>query len=687
MLENKQSLIANLKTLLPGIVYSSSSEGLFKVIEIDGNVELITGYSADDFRSGRLTLQDIIHPKDSEKISTIKNELFSLQQPFHFEYRIINSNQETIWVNESGYVGENNNIFGFISCQFVEGNRHQKLVDAQRLVLEVASSSEVASGDIAKVAEMICQACTEWLEVERASVWLFDEGQNQIDLVTLYLRSQHTFTDGITLSRSQYPNYFSALTSGRAIDAENASVDPRTSEFANGYLDVLDIRSMLDAAVRNGDSIIGVICCEQTVVEKTWSMDDINFVAELADQFSQTISNSEQIAVREQALKASAASEAKSVYLATMSHEIRTPLNGMLGMVELLNDTRLDTQQKDILETIQMSGNSLLSVINNVLDFSKIEAGKLEIVLKPVNLGKLIEQSWSTFEQIAAEENLVMRVLGNEEIPQLMLDASRFNQVLSNLISNAIKFSSNGEILIHIKLKSESLFLSVQDFGKGMSQELQSRLFSPFEQEYRVNDTQEIQGTGLGLAISKGIVESMNGELSARSDIGEGSIFTIKLPLAFAISPSDNAVTKNEELNKGKAFPESFRDLNVWVAEDNIVNQQVIKGLLKRHEVEAKVYANGQVLINALIEGDVIPDLILMDCEMPVLDGISAAKLIKVTPSWQNIRIAALTAHALTNFEETTKRAGMEYFLSKPIQKEELRAVLSKSMASKVKQQ
>jgi len=682
MYQSKQNLVDNLKFLIPGIVYSSSAKKPFDIISLDGNIEQITGYSEQDFISDSVSLLKIVHPDDIEKFSSSKNNIATSHGAFHFEYRVVKRDGKVIWVSESGYINDNQEIFGFINHQFIEGHRHQQLVDAQRLVLEVASSNEVASGQTIKVAKMICQACTKWLGVERTSVWLLDSSQNELDLVSLYLRSQDQFIDGITLSRSQYPNYFTALTSGRAIDAVNATTDPRTSEFAIGYLDELNIHSMLDAAVRNGDSIIGVICCEQTIETKNWSLDDINFAAELADQFSQTISNRERIKAREQALKSEASNLAKSSFIATISHEIRTPLNGMLGMAELLNDTLLSDQQKDIVETIQSSGELLLSVINDVLDYSKIEAGKLKIVAKPIDLKKLVEESWSIFRKKALEKNLQIRISANQSIPQVMLDGVRLKQVLSNLISNAVKFSSNGHILIRLELKPQSLLLSIQDFGKGISQELLSRLFTPFEQESGENEggeSRESRGTGLGLAISKKIVEAMNGALTVNSEIGKGSTFVVQLPLEIAQKPLNR-----KRLNSLRRPAENFQELVVWVAEDNIVNQRVICGMLKRHVIVAKVFENGQLLIDALIEHEVLPDLILMDCEMPVMDGISAAKLIKLTPAWKNIQIAALTAHALLEFKEKTREAGMEYFLSKPILTEELSSVLVTVMNEKL---
>ncbi|MDN3637607.1 ATP-binding protein [Simiduia curdlanivorans] len=678
MSKSPANLIANLKDFLPGYIYRCRADADFTLLESNGQIEAVTGYQATDFLDGTCSFISIIHPDDLILVNQRIKQALADHTNFQIEYRIIDKFGQVRWVWETGCTLGNGEIYGFISDQLPGLGRQHRLNDAQRRVVAVASSGAVSAGDEKAVAEAICQHCTQWLGVERTSVWLFDDSQTRLDLVTLHLKSSNQYCTGPSLKREQYPAYFDALITGRAIDASDAATDPRTSEFAQGYLDVLGIDAMLDAAIRNGDQIIGVVCCEAVGEHRQWSLDDINFVAELADQFSQTLSNKERLKARYLAIKAQAANDAKSRFLATISHEIRTPLNGVLGMAELLIDSPLNAEQQDIVATLQSSGQLLLSVINDVLDYSKIEAGKFEIVSSPVDLKRLLRQMTSLFQYAAQQKNLDLIVEIETELPPLLLDASRLQQVIANLLSNAIKFSQRGKIALRQSASDNTLMVDVIDQGCGISDDLKARLFQPFEQEIRDHQQEKTQGTGLGLAISKRIVEAMGGNILVTSSLGAGSTFHIQLPLTPAptIAPSTHATAPIIALEK------PLNALCVWVAEDNLVNQRVIEGLLKRLGIEPAVFANGQLLLDALAQAEALPDIILMDCEMPVLDGLSATRQIKSNANWIGIPIIALTAHALTDYRDKTRAAGMDGYLTKPIQPETLKSALETTRAA-----
>lgn len=672
MAETNTNLIANLQNFLPGYLYRCLADEEGTLLEVDGQLEAVTGYDSDDFLEHRRSAASIVHPQDRAMVKQSIESAITHNTHFQIEYRIIDKQGHERWVWQAGCALRNGEVYGFVSDRLPGLGRQHRLNDAQRRVVDVAGSESVSAGQDVAVAKAICKHCTEWLEVERTSVWLFDESQTQLDLVTLHLKSSDQYSTGLSLKREQYPAYFDALITGRAIDANNAVTDPRTAEFAQGYLDILNIHSMLDAAIRNGDQIIGVVCCEATGGGRQWSVDDINFVAELADQFSQTLANKERLNARYLAIKAQAANDAKSRFLATISHEIRTPLNGVLGMAELLRDSPLNSEQQEIVSTLQSSGQLLLSVINDVLDFSKIEAGKFDILASRVDLKKLLRQVASLFQHAAEQKNLIITVETEPQLPALLLDASRLQQVVANLTSNAIKFSDQGTITLRQSCRKNTLVLEIVDQGCGISDDLKARLFQPFEQELRDSQQQNLQGTGLGLAISKRIIEAMNGTISVDSTKGKGSRFTLILPFDIApildISGADAVKA---------AIDKPLDSLCVWVAEDNPVNQRVIEGLLKRLGIDSRTFDNGELLINALTLTRTQPDIILMDCEMPVLDGLSATRQIKGNPDWAKIPIIALTAHALSDFRDKTKAAGMDGYLTKPIQPDALRSALA----------
>ncbi|AFU99159.2 ATP-binding protein [Simiduia agarivorans] len=662
-------LISRLHAFLPGLVYRCRSDDAFTMLEMDGPVEAITGYAADAFMRGEIHFNGIIHPDDLPAVQASMDDTLSTRKPFEIEYRIRDKAGNIKWVWETGLIDDQDEMYGFISDCLPGLGRQHRLQDAQQRVVAVASSSDVAMGNLDAVAEAVTRHCAEWLEVERASLWLLNDAQDQLDLVCLFTRSDQQFHKGVSLARDDYPNYFSALITGRAIDAHAARTDPRTNEFAVGYLDQLNIYSMLDAAIRNGDAIRGVICCEQTGTERQWSVDEINVVAEMADQFSQALLNRAHRQALEQRLQADAANAAKSRFLATISHEIRTPLNGVLGMAELLRDSSLNAEQQDIVDTLQASGELLLSVINDVLDFSKIEAGKFDLAPAPTHIATLIQQCADMFRQRADAKRLNLVVQADPAMPAQMLDGPRLQQVVANLISNAIKFTEQGDIVITAQHRDQALQLSVTDHGQGISEELQTRLFQPFEQE-RHAAGKPPSGTGLGLAICRRIAEAMHGNISVRSELKQGSTFIVSLPW----QPCD-PIAQTPRTKAGSQT--NFQHLKVWIAEDNPVNQRVVGGLLHRLGIQARMFDHGGLLTDALAS-DPLPDLIFMDCEMPVKDGLTATREIKADARTRHLPVIALTAHALSDFRERTQGVGMDAYLTKPIQYDELLDTLAR---------
>jgi len=363
------------------------------------------------------------------------------------------------------------------------------------------------------------------------------------------------------------------------------------------------------------------------------------------------------------------ASLAKSNFLASMSHEIRTPMNGVLGMANLVLQTPLGEKQRRYIEVIQHSGKTLLTIINDILDFSKIEANKITIeqdVFCPTDLIRELENLFS--ERIRnAQIKLVISI--DKEFPKAVRgDANRLNQILYNLLGNAIKFSRQGNIHIYCKNKMTSdkqilLYFEVKDDGMGISIEKQKHLFKPFYQAHNELGNME-SGTGLGLAIAQKLCAAMQGEIGVISKPGSGSTFWFTVLLNKA---SENELNQKNTQNIDSEVSSIKFSAHILLAEDNIVNQDVAIGSLEYFGCKVTVVDNGQKALDRVFKEHF--DLLFMDYSMPVMDGISASKRIREQEKIQHkspIPIIALTAHALTGVKQQCLDAGINDYISKP---------------------
>lgn len=396
------------------------------------------------------------------------------------------------------------------------------------------------------------------------------------------------------------------------------------------------------------------------------------------------------------------AAQVKSQFLANMSHEIRTPMNGILSCTNFLSEKMKDNESQKLIDTIQSCGDSLMVIINDILDFSKLEAGKIELEEAPFNLSYNVENIVDLMRGKASENGAVIDFHIADEVPAWVLgDVTRWRQVITNLVSNAIKFTkSQVDVFVQL-IPSEKVFSKqvhqegessqnvviefvVVDNGIGISREGQKKLFQDFAQ-VDASTTRKFGGTGLGLSISRGIVERMGGKIWVESEEGKGAQFHVSIPFEIADNQEVQKIIAENEGRTKSPFavdPEMAAKLplKILVAEDNSVNQMVIRTLLSKLGYQAEIVSDGLQALKALEEQHY--DVVLMDQHMPIMDGTEATKKIrassKVSPQ---VKIIALTASAFKEDRDRCLASGMNSFLSKPLQTQELIAALMEGEA------
>jgi len=358
--------------------------------------------------------------------------------------------------------------------------------------------------------------------------------------------------------------------------------------------------------------------------------------------------------------RAEAASAAKSTFLATMSHEIRTPLNGVLGMAQAMAADGLPEAQKERLGVIRQSGEALLAILNDILDLSKIEAGKLDLELVEFDFADIASSAHATFSALASKKGVDFALDIAAAHGRYLGDPARLRQILNNLISNALKFTETGEIRLSARHADGVLSIAVTDTGIGIAADKRDKLFTKFDQ-LESSTTRRFGGTGLGLSISQELAQLMGGAIGVESELGRGSCFTLELPLARLGDGRVEAVHAEED--------REVVSLRVLAAEDNPVNQLVLKTLLHQMGVDVVVVENGQLVVEAWEAGDW--DVILMDVQMPVMDGVTAAALIRqkeMASARPRTRIVALSANAMAHQVSEYLAAGMDGHVAKPIE-------------------
>jgi two-component system sensor histidine kinase/response regulator len=561
----------------------------------------------------------------------------------------------------------------------VTTRRSQLLKDQQTALLELAKSDALHGGNLIQALHAITAAAGEVLDVERVSIWVFEEDRSAIRLLDLHQRSARSHHSGTILRASEYPAYFQAVeTEEHAIAAHNAHRDPRTKEFAESYLTPLNIGAMLDAPVRRKGRVVGILCHEHVGGSRTWTADEENVARSLATMVTLAMEATDRREVERDLRIAKEAAEvankAKSEFLASMSHEIRTPMNAIIGMADVLWDTPLTAEQRKYLRVVRRAGGSLLSLINDILDLSKVEAGRLELDSVEFDLNELIEKAVEILALRANDKGLELACHLSPDVPcQLIGDPNRLHQILVNLIGNAIKFTDYGSVLLRVLPDPDinrpgAIRFSVEDTGIGIPEDKLGSIFESFTQAHSAI-ARLYGGTGLGLPISKHLAELMGGHICVISREGQGSIFHCTLQL---------------ELQRKQVKPElptpPLRGVRILVVDDFPINRLILRDILTQWEgdvTEAEDAVAAEAELRLAVQEGRPYQLLLVDCRMPRTDGFDMAQALKNDPTFKQLLIIMLASDRWADDIARTYDLGLGGYVVKPIRRSDLAQTLT----------
>ncbi len=578
----------------------------------------------------------------------------------------------------------------------------QALRDSERrlraqndVLVSLATNNVMITGDLEAAIREITESAARTLNVERAGVWLLDGQETKLTCVDAYEQASNRHSEGGELLVADHPAYFEALRSSRVIVAQDARTDARTKDFADGYLVPHQIASRLDGAIRRDGKLIGVLCHEHVGRPRAWAPDEEQFVGSLADLVSLAIQardrhryEADLHAAKE---AAEAASRAKSEFLANMSHEIRTPMTAILGFTESLLDPTLSDQERlGAIQTVHRNGEHLLSVINNILDLSKIEAGRMTVESIRCSPCQILAEVASMIKVRADGKNLSFEIECPLPIPDtIRTDPTRLRQILINLIGNSIKFTEVGGVrLVATFLPGDSPLMQfdVIDRGIGMSSDQAARLFEPFSQG-DTSTARQFGGTGLGLVISKRFAQMLGGDIVLISTrLNAGSQFRVTIatgPLdgVSMVEDPSSATAVAPAKSHGKPLPSLT--CRILLAEDGPDNQRLISFVLRKAGAEVVVASNGRSAVDlalASLQEDRPFDIVLMDMQMPVMDGYEATAWLR--QKGYDGPIIALTAHAMASDRERCIKVGCTDYTTKPIDRPKLIAMINSHLST-----
>lgn len=668
------------------LIQSVDAEGHFLYVNRAWKETL--GY--DEAQVYQMTLFDILHPDCREHCQALFQKLLAGEKLERVETAFLTATGETVWLEgnvncrfEDGVMVATRGIFRNITEQkkaaeeLERQNRRAQLL--ANLSLKIRESL-----DIAEILETAVTEIQALLKADRVLVYRFQPDGSGIISNEKTQPGIPSLLGEVIEDPCFQEKYAQLYSQGRVrvvSDVESEGLEPCYLEL----LQKMQVRANLVVPLFLEQQLWGLLLAHQCSGPRQWQPFEMELLSQLANQIGIALTQAALLERErkrglelEQARKAvEQAAQAKSSFLATMSHEIRTPMNAVLGMTGLLLETPLNAEQRDFVETIRVSGDALLTLINDILDFSKLEAGEMELEILDFDLRSCLEEVADLFAPTAHAKGLELAVLMPPEVPRYLRgDASRLRQILNNLVSNAIKFTHQGEVVIQAEVLQETathvhLRLSVRDTGIGIPAAAQSKLFQPFSQ-VDASTTRKYGGTGLGLAICKQLTELMGGTISLQSQEGQGSTFSVELTL-------ERQPYVQQLAQPSARIPVDLQGKRLLVVDDNATNRKILRcqatawGMVVEEAENA--YQAMDKLRQAVREGRHFP-LVVLDMQMPEVDGETLGRWIKADPQLAETQLVMMTSLGLGEHSRRAAEIGFAAYLVKPVKQSRLQEAL-----------